>query len=581
MGTKKIKEIEKLGKKGQETLFPDEMRITVGLSTCGVAAGGNKVFAALKKSADEEGLKVHIEPVGCVGLCFEEPLVNVYKPEYPMVTYAKVDSEMARAIVKELAGGKVPAAGAIYRQDVVENALNDKAVSLVSNSVPKELESIPFFNQLDFTKDQLHYIMRNCGLINPDEIEQYIARGGYSSLIKALTSMSPDEVIAQVEDANLRGRGGGGFPTGFKWRACRNAHGAPKYVLCNADEGNPGAFMDRTLLESDPHAIIEGMVIGAYGIGASEGFIYARHEYPRAIERLERAISQSRAYGLLGQDILGTGFQVDIKINRGAGAYVCGESTALMTSIEGKSGEPRVKYIHTSDVGLWGRPSTLNNVETWANVPLIIGKGADWYQGIGSAGNSGTKIFSLGGRIKRGGLVEVPLGIPLRKLIFEIGGGMSEEGSFKAVQSGGPSGGTIPDELLDTPADFDSLKKVGAEMGAGGMVVLDDTNCMVDITRYTLSFLMEESCGKCIPCRLGLKGLRDMVENFSKGMATMEDTDEMESLSRAVMDGSLCGLGGAAPNCVLTTIRYFRDEYEAHILDKKCPAGVCRELSSS
>ncbi len=413
---------------------------------------------------------------------------------------------------------------------------------------------------------------------DPDNLEHYIARGGYSALHKALVSMKPEELIDEITRSGLRGRGGGGFSTGAKWQSCRKAQGSPKYVLCNADEGDPGAYMDRSLVEGDPHSILEGMLIGAYAIGASEGYVYVRAEYPLAVRTIKRAVSTAREAGLLGKGIFGTDFNFDVQINLGGGAFVCGESTALMSSIEGKPGEPRAKYVHTVEKGLWERPTNLNNVETWANVPVIIGKGADWYKGIGTPTSTGTKIFSLVGQVNRVGLVEVPMGITIKDVVTTIGGGVPEGREFKAIQTGGPSGGCIPKDKWDLPIDFDSLWNAGSMMGSGGMIVMDQSTCMVDMARYFIDFLMDESCGKCVPCRLGLKRMHAMLEEFSKGRGSLGDLDELDSLASAIKDGALCALGGSAPNPVLSTLRYFRNEYEAHILDKRCPARICKDL---
>jgi NADH:ubiquinone oxidoreductase subunit F (NADH-binding)/NAD-dependent dihydropyrimidine dehydrogenase PreA subunit len=402
--------------------------------------------------------------------------------------------------------------------------------------------------------------------------------GGYAALAKALFSMKPDAVIREVKQAGLRGRGGGGYPTASKWEHCRAAHGDAKYIIGNGDEGDPGAYMDRSVMEGNPYSIIEGMVIGAYAIGSQEGFIYVRNEYPLAVKHLGMAIETARAAGLLGENILGSGFTFDIKINRGGGAFVCGESSALFASIEGRSGEPRDKYIHAVEKGLWDKPTVLNNVETWANVPLIINRGAVWYQSIGTEGSKGTKIFSLVGKINNTGLVEVPMGMTLREIIYDIGGGIPKGRKFKAVQTGGPSGGCIPESMLDLPVDFDALYKAGSMMGSGGMIVMDDHSCMVDVARYFLTFLQEESCGKCVPCREGLLRMSEIFADICEGRGKEGDIEYLEKMSVAIIDGALCALGNTAPNPVLSTIRYFRDEYEAHIKDKKCPAGVCKAL---
>ncbi len=427
--------------------------------------------------------------------------------------------------------------------------------------------------------------MRNRGIIDPENIEEYIARDGYTALAKVLSSMTPEEVIEEVKKSGLRGRGGGGFPTGIKWEVARRAPGDVKYIVCNADEGDPGAFMDRSIIEADPHSVIEGMIIGAYAVGAHKGYIYVRIEYPLAIKRFQIALKQAREYGLLGKDILGTGFDFDIELRRGAGLFVCGEETALITSIRGLPGEPHPKYIYPAERGLWGKPTVINNVETWANIPPIINRGAEWFASIGTTydkspwgGSKGTKIFSLVGKINNTGLVEVPMGITLRQIIYDIGGGIPGGKKFKAIQTGGPSGGIIPESLIDTPVDFDRLLEIGSMMGSGGMVVMDETDCMVEVARYYMEFLSVESCGKCTPCREGLRNMLRILTNITQGKGKEGDIELLEELCHTVAEASLCALGGTAPNPVLSTIKYFREEYEAHIKDKKCPAGVCKEL---
>ena len=573
-----IDDLQKAKGAGLVQLFPDNPKILVGMATCGLAAGAQKVYDLLNKKAHDAHWDGVVEKTGCIGFCYKEPLVDVVLPGKPRITYEKVTPEIAEAMWEELAAGKLPERQVMARIDVDDMILDGGPRKLYKGKLKGFLAKTPRYEDLDFFKLQRHIAMRNCGFIDPDNLLHYIARGGYFALYKALTSMTPEEVIAAVTNAGLRGRGGGGFPTGVKWASCRKAKGWPKYVLCNADEGDPGAYMDRSLIEGDPHSILEGMLIGAYAIGSTEGYIYVRAEYPLAVKTLQRAILSAREAGLLGQNILGTGFSFDIKMNLGGGAFVCGESTALMASIEGKPGEPRAKYVHTSDKGLWNRPSNLNNVETWANVPVIIAKGADWYRGIGTEGSKGTKIFSLVGQVKNVGLVEVPMGVSIKDLVTTVGGGVPKKREFKAIQIGGPSGGCIPKEKWGLPIDFDSLWDAGAIMGSGGMIVMDNSTCMVDVAKFFLDFLIDESCGKCIPCRLGLKRMRELLEEFSKGKGSPEDLKELESLSEAVKDGSLCALGGSAPNPVLTTLRYFRDEYEAHILQHKCPAAVCKDL---
>jgi len=472
---------------------------------------------------------------------------------------------------------------------VEEHLLKGRPVKKLMYSPPAEKIPIPKMSDIPFFSDQTLIALRNRGMIDPEQIDDYIARGGYKGLVKALTMMTPDEVLKEIKSSGLRGRGGGGFPTGVKWESCKHAHGDIKHVICNADEGDPGAFMDRSIIEGDPHAVIEGMIIGAYAIEkVHQGYIYVRMEYPLAIKRFQIAIKQAREYGLLGENILDAGFTFDIDIRRGAGAFVCGESTALMASVEGKPGEPRAKYIHTVERGLWERPTCLNNVETWANVPQIILKGAQWFSSIGTGdvsadpwgGSKGTKVFSLAGKVNNTGLVEVPMGIPLRDIVFKIGGGIRDGKKFKAVQTGGPSGGFIPESLLDLPVDYEELTKVGSMMGSGGMVVTDEDNCMVDMARYFLAFTQAESCGKCTPCREGTKQMLDILDRISVGEGTEEDLVTLEDLSNVIVESSLCALGGSAPNPVLTTLKYFREEYEAHVKDKKCPSHTCRKLNT-
>ncbi len=458
----------------------------------------------------------------------------------------------------------------------------------LSTNAKSHTSVVPSMDNFGFFEKQRLLALRNRGQINPESIDEYIAHGGYKALAKALEHMSPEQIIDEIIASGLRGRGGGGFPTGIKWKTCRQAPGDVKYVVCNADEGDPGAYMDRSIIESDPHVVLEGMIISAYAVGAKKGYIYIRHEYPLATELLEKAMDAAREYGLLGKDILGKGFDFDVCIHRGAGAFVCGESTALMASMEGRVGEPRAKYIHTVEHGLWDRPTNLNNVETFANVPQIILRGSKWYTTIGTGdvskspwgGSKGTKVFSLVGNVNNTGLVEVPMGITMREIVYDIGGGIAGGKKFKAVQTGGPSGGVIPESLLDLPVDYDELTKVGSMMGSGGMIVMDESNCMVDIARYFIDFLEGESCGKCLPCREGLRQISSLLHSITEGTAEKGTIELLEELCQTVGDTALCALGRTAVNPVLTTIRYFRDEYEAHIKHKKCRAGVCKALIS-
>lgn len=532
-------------------------RVVVGLATCGMAAGAGPVMDAFKEYT--AGMdNVRVELTGCIGICQYEPIVEIYEEGKPKVTYVKMTPDRARRVVEEhIRGGK----------PVEEFMLTENGKPAYS------------IDDTTFMKKQVRIALRNCGVINPEDIDEYIARDGYQALRKALTEMTPDEVIDVVYKSGLRGRGGAGFPTGLKWKLASDNRGkVKKYVCCNADEGDPGAFMDRSLLEGDPHAIIEAMAIAAYAIGADEGYIYVRAEYPTAIKRLQIAIDQAKEYGLLGQNIFGTGFNFELSLRFGAGAFVCGEETSLMTSIEGKRGEPRPRPPFPATKGLFDQPTVLNNVETYANIPQIILRGADWFASYGTEKSKGTKVFALGGKINNTGLIEIPMGMPLREIIYEIGGGIPNGKELKAVQTGGPSGGCIPARLIDTPVDYDSLAAIGCIIGSGGMIVIDEDNCMVDIARFFLEFTVDESCGKCTPCRIGMKRTLEMLDKIIDGKATEKDLARLEELSDYVKTASLCGLGQTAPNPVISTLRFFHDEYEAHIKDRRCPAHVCKRL---
>jgi len=461
---------------------------------------------------------------------------------------------------------------------VEEHFLKGRPVERLMFTPPAEEAAVPRMMDIGFFAHQTLIALRNRGLIDPEKIDEYIARDGYRALAKALTEMTPEDIVNEIKESGLRGRGGGGFPTGRKWESCREAHGEIKYIICNADEGDPGAFMDRSIIESDPHSVLEGMLIAARAVGSSHGFVYIRTEYPIALDRLNMAIEQARAYGLLGEDILGTGFDFDITVFRGAGAFVCGESSALRASIEGKIPEPVSKQFHATERGLWEKPTVLNNVETFANVPVIIHRGASWFSSIGTENSKGTKVFSLVGTVNNTGLVEVPMGITLREIVYDIGGGVPSGKQAKAVQTGGPSGGCIPEYLFDTPVDFDRLVELGSMMGSGGMIVMDETTCMVDVARYFIEFTNDESCGKCSSCRDGSAALLEILERICGGEGEEQDLDLLEELSNAIKDASMCGLGQTLPNPVLSTLHYFRDEYEAHIREKKCPAKVCKAL---
>jgi NADH-quinone oxidoreductase subunit F len=560
-------DIERLRADGLATLYPDRLRINVGMATCGLATGAADVYAALRDEATARGLDVKLVATGCIGYCQQEPLVDARLPDGGRVLYSRMTPDKARHLVAALAENRLP----------VEDAL--AVIPETESSIDRQpLEGLPLLNELPFYARQHKIILRNSGVIDPVNVEEYIARGGYQGLAHALLDLSPQAVVDEVARSGLRGRGGGGFPTGRKWQVCRDASGEPRYIICNGDEGDPGAYMDRTVLESDPYSVIEGMVIGGYAIGAPEGFIYVRDEYPLAIERIAQAVARAEELGLLGQDILGSGFDFGLKVVRGAGAFVCGEETALIASIEGGMGEPRPKPPYPAIRGLWGQPTVINNVKTWSSVSAILAQGADWYADIGVKGNTGTVVFSLVGRIANTGLVEVPLGLTLHEMIEGIGGGGLDGKAVKAVQTGGPSGGCLPARLFHLPIDYETLTEAGSIMGSGGMVVMDEDTCMVDVARYFLNFTMAESCGKCTPCREGTRYMFDLLTRLVEGKGTMEDLETLEEVATWVKSASLCGLGQTAPNPVLSTLRYFRDEYEAHVREGRCPAGVCRAL---
>ena len=517
------------------------------------------IIEALEKEIADKGLENEIKVIktGCFGLCALGPIMIVY-PEGCFYSEVKVD-DIPEIVEEHLLKGRI-----VTRLLYDETVVNEK-----------EIKSL---NETNFYKKQKRIALRNCGVIDPENIEEYIAFDGYQALAKCLTEMTPEDVIKVVKDSGLRGRGGGGFPTGLKWEFTSKNAADQKYVVCNADEGDPGAFMDRSVLEGDPHCIIEAMAICGYATGATEGYVYVRAEYPIAVERLQKAIDQARENGLLGKNIFGSGFDFDLFIRLGAGAFVCGEETALMTSIEGNRGEPRPRPPYPAVKGLFAKPTTENNVETFANIPQIILHGADFFKSMGTERSAGTKVFALGGKIKNTGLVEIPMGTTLREIIEDIGGGVPNGKKFKAAQTGGPSGGCIPASLMDTEIDYDNLTAIGCMMGSGGLIVMDEDNCMVDIAKFFLDFTVDESCGKCAPCRIGTKRLRELLEKVTDGKATMETLDEIEKLAYYIKENSLCGLGQTAPNPVLATLKFFKDEYIAHVVDKKCPAGVCKAL---
>lgn len=537
-----VDELQRLALKEQEEKQRFRYRINVCVATGCVMCGSERVKEAIEEAVKARGLEkeILVRGVGCLGLCSAGPMIYI---EPDGILYQKVTPEDAPAIVQ----------------------------GLISTPVERLIcpPDLPFF------KRQVKIVMENSGIIDPERIEDYLAVGGYQALMKSLTEMSPSEVIEEVTKSRLRGRGGAGYPTGLKWSTVAKANGSLKFVICNADEGDPGAYMDRTILESDPHRVLEGMAIAAYAVGAQRGFIYVRAEYPLAIKRLRTAIRQAERLNLLGNNILGTTFNFSVELRIGAGAFVCGEETALIASIEGKRGTPRPRPPYPAEHGLWGYPTLINNVETFANIPSIIRNGGEWFAKIGSEESKGTKVFALAGRVVNTGLIEVPMGITLREIVFDIGGGIPGGKRFKAVQTGGPSGGCIPEQFLDLPVDYESLKKAGSIMGSGGMIVMDETSCMVDVAKFFVGFCMSESCGKCVPCRVGTAHMYELLERITNGTATMRDLELLEELCDLVRNTSLCGLGQTAPNPVMSTLRYFRHEYEAHILDKTCPAGVC------
>ena len=529
-----------------------EIIVKVGLASCGRAAGAMEVYDKLKEYLEQNEGAYILKKTGCIGMCFEEPIVSLSGSEIGEITLGKVNAENVINLIEE------------YRKDIIPS----------SNIILSDKVEAPYNDLFAY---QQRIVLQNCGRIDPLSIEDYEASGGYQALRKALT-LSPQEIINEVKISGLRGRGGAGFPTGLKWSFAAAAKSDIKYIICNADEGDPGAFMDRSVLEGDPHRVLEGMIIGAYAIGAHKGYIYCRAEYPLAIEHLKMAIVSAREKNYLGDNILGTDFSFELSIKEGAGAFVCGEETALMQSIEGKRGMPSIRPPYPAESGLWGKPTNINNVETWANIPWIIKNGGEAFKAIGMEKSSGTKVFALAGKIAGSGLIEVPMGITLRDIIYKVGGGMKTEKPFKAVQLGGPSGGCIPADLLDIPVDYDSITATGAIMGSGGMVVMDSGTCMVDVARYFLNFTQNESCGKCTFCRIGTRRMLEILNRITEGKGELEDLDRLEELALNISKGSLCGLGQTAPNPVLTTLRYFKDEYLAHIVDKRCPAGVCTAL---
>jgi NADH:ubiquinone oxidoreductase subunit F (NADH-binding) len=544
--------------------------IFIGMGTCGLASGAGKVKTAIEKELEKMKLNALIVPTGCIGYCAKEVIVDIKLPGESRISYCEITVKDVPPLIRKT----------IVEQDVYKEKL------LGSHS--QGVEGIKYINDLPFFRRQKKIVLEHCGIIDPTSIDEYITHGGFQAIDKALSSLTPKEVVSQILDSGIRGRGGGGFPTGKKWEFANNQINDVKYIICNADEGDPGAFMDRSILESDPFKLIEGMIIGAYAIGACFGYIYCRAEYPLAIERLENTIQKCEEYGLLGENILGSGYNFKIKIKMGAGAFVCGEETALIASIEGKRGMPKPRPPYPVVSGLWGKPTVINNVETFANISSIIKNGADWFSNIGTESSKGTKVFALSGMIEFSGLVEVPMGITLREVVFDIGGGIPNGKKFKAVQIGGPSGGCLPDSVLDTQVDYESLKTVGAMMGSGGFVVMDENTCMVDVAKFFLTFIQNESCGKCVPCREGTKRMLEIIERIPVSyQETNNKLDQLqrfkgiihlERLAEVIQDTSLCGLGQTAPNPVLSGLRYFQDEYESHLFERECEAGVCKEL---
>jgi NADH-quinone oxidoreductase subunit F len=559
---------------GMSKLLPSRPRVGVGMGTCGAGNGAEGVYHAFAEGIDHQGRDVKLVPVGCFGFCAEEPLVNVRLPGKPLVILRKVEASDVRRILDDIALGTVPENLALCKIEEWDHLTTHVQYG-------SEYPKIPLWQEVPFFKPQKKIVLRNCGLISPDDIEEYIGIGGYQALYKVLIDANPEMVIEQIKASRLRGRGGAGFLTGLKWEFLRKAAGDRKYLICNADEGDPGAYMNRNEIEGDPHALLEGMIIGGYVTGATEGIVYVRAEYPLAVHRLTRAIEQARASGVLGDNIMGRGFKFDIRLVEGAGAFVCGEETALIASLEGHAGRPRPRPPFPAQKGLWSSPTNINNVETWYNIAPIVYKGPAWFGETGSAKSAGTKVFSLVGKVTNTGLVEMPLGTPLKTFIYDVGGGGANGRHVKSVQTGGPSGGCIPQEMFETAVDYETLAQIGSIMGSGGMVVMDEDNCMVDVARYFIEFTHSESCGKCIPCRVGLDQSLRILNAFTRGRAVEADLDHLDEMGRMIRDTSLCGLGQTAPNPLLTTMRHFRHEFEDHIRAKRCRAGVCEDLALS
>jgi NADH:ubiquinone oxidoreductase subunit F (NADH-binding)/(2Fe-2S) ferredoxin len=570
-------DLEKVKQEGLKLLHPAATRIMVGTATCCLARGAGTVLTALERETAARQFDCMITPVGCIGLCHQEPTVEVLQPGKPRIAYGPVSADAVPEFIRALAETGVDTRRALFRTDQEYSLLNGQPYRYLSGSIPDAIKAIPEYGEFPFYKKQLKLCLRNAGTINPERIEEYIAMGGYCALLKAVTQMSCEQVIAEVTKSNLRGRGGGGFSTGRKWTECRHAPGGPRYVLCNISEGDPGIGMHKSLLESDPHTVLEGLIIGGYAIGALQGYIYISSGYTQGLKRILTAIEQAQECGLLGENIFGSGFDFSVTVKEGGGAYVCGESTALMAGLEGRVGEPRPKYIHTAVKGLWDSPSNLNNVETWANIPVIIAKGAEWFSSIGTDTSKGTKVIGISGSVKRPCLVEVPMGVPFKDILDDLGGGVADKRKLKAFQTGGPSGGVLPARLLSMKLDYEDMNQAGTNLGSGGFIAIDDRACMVDIARYFIRFLEEESCGKCLPCREGVKRLRQLIDYFTIGIGTEEHIDLIKELAYTMEQASLCDLGKTAPNVVLYALRYFKKEFEAHMRGE-CPAGVCKDL---
>lgn len=583
---KNLKALDEAKEEGLRSLYPEKIKISVGMATCGVATGAQELYDEIKSILEENKSDFCLLRTGCLGLCQVEPIIDVCVPGMPRLIYKQMTPEKVKEIIPLLVSreGILKHIAEWIKKDYIlckfeEEVLIDEVFKKFSAAKSNgSFNDITSYYEIPFFAKQKKIALRNCGFINPDSIKEYIARGGYYSLHKALTTLSSGAIIEEIKKSGLRGRGGAGFPTGKKWEICGASKDEVKYIVCNADEGDPGAYMDRSVLEGDPYSILEGMAIGAYAIGASKGFIYVRTEYPLVLKRLKEAIRQAEEGGLLGRNIFGSGFNFNIEIREGSGAFVCGEETSLIYSIEGNPPEPRQRPPFPAQSGLWGKPTNINNVETLANISSIIQKGGDWFSRIGTEKSKGTKVFSVVGTIKNTGLVEVPMGITLREIIYDIGGGIPGGKRFKAIQTGGPSGGCIPEKLVDLTVDYENLKEAGSIMGSGGMVVMDETTCIVDVAKFFITFTSEESCGKCSACRDGSEALLEVITRITDGKGEEGDIAFLEELGEAIQNASLCGLGQTLPNPVLSTLKYFREEYEAHVRDKHCPAGVCKAL---